>query len=40
MRSNKEFKNLDEQIAILRNKGLTIENEKYAREVLFRENYH
>ena len=39
MRSNKEFKNLDEQIAILRNKGLTIENEKYAREVLFRENY-
>ena len=39
MRSNKEFKNLDEQIAILRNKGLTIENEKFAREVLFRENY-
>ncbi len=39
MRTNKEFKNLDEQIAILRNKGLTIENEKFAREVLFRENY-
>ena len=36
---NKDFKNLDEQIEILRNKGLTIENPDYAIEVLFRENY-
>ena len=35
----KEFKNLDEQIEIFRNKGLKIENSAYAKEVLFRENY-
>jgi len=35
----KQFKNLDEQIEILRHKGLLIENEEYAKEVLFRENY-
>lgn len=37
--SNKEFKNLDEQLEILRSKGLIIKNEKYAKEVLLRENY-
>ena len=35
----KEFKKLDEQVEILRNKGLTINNSDYAKEVLFRENY-
>ena len=35
----KIFKNLDEQIGILREKGLTISNESYAKEVLLRENY-
>jgi len=39
MSANKEFKKLNEQIEILRNKGLTINNEEYASEVLFRENY-
>jgi len=36
---NKEFKKLDEQVEILRNKGLTVDNADYAMEVLFRENY-
>ena len=35
----KIFKTLDEQIEILREKGLVINNEKYAKEVLLRENY-
>ncbi len=35
----KEFKTLDEQIEILREKGLTIENPEYTKEVLLRENY-
>lgn len=35
----KRFKNLNEQIEILRYKGLTIHDESYAKEVLFRENY-
>ncbi len=35
----KLFKSLDEQIEILRNKGLIIEDEEFAREVLLRENY-
>ena len=35
----KEFKNLDEQVEILIKKGLTIKDEKYAKEVLLRENY-
>ena len=39
MRDNKRFKNLDEQIEIFRYKGLIINNEEYAREVLLRENY-
>ena len=39
MKTNKEFKKLDEQIEILKNKGLTINDSKYAADVLFRENY-
>ena len=35
----KDFKNLDEQIEILKSKGLVIEDSAYAKEVLFRENY-
>ncbi len=35
----KEFKTLTEQIEILKNKGLVIENEEFAKNVLFRENY-
>src|SRR5574344_2040525 len=38
-RNMKEFKNLDEQIEILRYKGLVINDEKYAKEILLRENY-
>ena len=37
--NNKEFKNLDEQIDILRSKGLVINDSEYAKEVLLRENY-
>lgn len=36
---NKIFKNLDEQVEILRSKGLIIKDEQYAKEVLLRENY-
>lgn len=36
---NKIFKNLDEQINILRARGLIINDEVYAKEILFRENY-
>ena len=36
---NKIFKSLDEQIKILREKGLVIDDEKFAKEVLLRENY-
>ena len=39
MNNNKKFKSLDEQIEILRSKGLTINDEDYARDILFRENY-
>jgi len=35
----KQFKNLDEQIEIFRHKGLIINDEKYAKRVLLRENY-
>jgi abortive infection bacteriophage resistance protein len=35
----KQFKTLDEQIEILKHKGLTVNDEDYAREVLLRENY-
>lgn len=36
---SKTFKNLDEQIEILRQKGLVIDDVDYAKEVLLRENY-
>lgn len=36
---SKTFKNLDEQVEILRNKGLIINDEDKAKEILFRENY-
>ena len=39
MSSNKTFKNLDEQVEILRNKGLKINDVDYAKEILLRENY-
>ena len=35
----KEFKTLDEQINIFKAKGLKVDNPKYAKDVLFRENY-
>lgn len=35
----KQFKNLDEQIEILKYRGLIIDNEEYTKEVLLRENY-
>lgn len=37
--TGKIFKTLDQQVEILKNKGLVINNEGFAREVLFRENY-
>ena len=37
--NKKEFRTLDEQIDILRNKGLTINDEEAAKDVLLRENY-
>lgn len=39
MTNSKIFKNLDEQIDILRSKGLVINNVDKAKEILFRENY-
>ena len=38
--ANKIFKTLDQQIEILRNKGLIINDETFARKILFRENYY
>ncbi len=37
--SNKEFKNLEEQITIMEYKGMTFPDREYAKEVLLRENY-
>ena len=37
--NKKEFRTLDEQIDILRNKGLTINNEEETKEILLKENY-
>ena len=37
--NKKDFKTLDEQLAILREKGLIINNEEYAKDVLLMENY-
>ena len=39
MSSNKVFKTLDEQVEILRSKGLVIQDETYTKEILLRENY-
>lgn len=39
MGTNKIFKTLDEQIEILRSKGLIINDEVQAKEILFKENY-
>lgn len=39
MASKKEFKTLEEQIEILRHKGLTINNEDKTKHILLRENY-
>jgi len=39
MRNNKVFKTLDEQIDILKSKGLIVEDEEIAKNVLLRENY-
>ena len=36
---NKEFKNLDEQIAIMERKGMLINDKELAKEILLRENY-
>lgn len=36
---DKQFKNLDEQIQIFKSKGLIIDDEEYAKQVLLRENY-
>ena len=36
---DKQFKNLDEQIEIFKSKGLVINDPKYAKQVLLRENY-
>lgn len=36
---DKQFKNLDEQIEIFKFKGMVINDEKYAKKVLLRENY-
>lgn len=35
----KQFKNLDEQIEIFKHKGMIVNDEKYAKKVLLRENY-
>ena len=37
--NKKVFKTLDEQIEILKQKGLIIRNEEYTKDILFRENY-
>ena len=38
--ANKIFKTLDQQIEILKAKGLTINDENFAKKILFRENYY
>ena len=37
--NKKEFRTLDEQVSILKNKGLTINNEEHVKDILLRENY-
>ena len=36
---DKQFKNLEEQIEILKYKGMTIVDEDYTKKILLRENY-
>ena len=36
---NKEFKSLDEQISIMKNKGLIIDDIDKTKDILLRENY-
>ena len=36
---DKQFKNLDEQVQIMKNKGMIISDERYAKKILLRENY-
>ncbi len=38
--ANKIFRTLDQQISILKSKGLVVNNETFARKILFRENYY
>ena len=38
--AGKDFKTIDEQIEILRSRGLTIEDETEAKDFLFRNNYY
>ena len=38
--SDKEFKTIEEQIEILRSRGLTIDDEAQARDFLLRNNYY
>ena len=35
----KQFKNLDEQVDIFKHKGMIINDERYTKQVLLRENY-
>ena len=37
--NKKEFKTLDEQLGIFKSKGLTINDEEEARDILLKENY-
>ncbi len=37
--NKKEFRTLDEQVSILKNKGLIINNEQHVKDILLRENY-
>ena len=37
--NKKEFKTLDEQLGIFKSKGLTINDEEEARNILLKENY-
>ena len=37
--NKKEFKTLDEQIKTLKNKNLIINDEVYAKDILYKENY-
>lgn len=36
----KEFKTIDEQIELLKSRGLTFENEKFAKNMLLQNNYY